>query len=95
MDTNEEAVQRDTDALRADLAQLRSDLSSLSTTLREAAGGLGADAYAQVRETAQRARAEAERRAEDLTATMSERPVVSVMVAFVAGLVLGLLFSRR
>jgi ElaB/YqjD/DUF883 family membrane-anchored ribosome-binding protein len=95
MTVRDEVAQKDIDALRAELGQLRKDLSAMAGTLKGIAGDVGADAYQRVRTTAEQARQRAERAAEDVSSTIEERPLMSVVIAFVVGLLLGAVFGRR
>lgn len=92
---NVREADKDLDALRAEMAQLRKDLASMAGTVKGMASEVGADAYQRVRATADEARHRAERAAEDVSQTIEERPLMSVLVAFVVGLLLGALFGRR
>ncbi|NJO67510.1 MAG: hypothetical protein HC826_00560 [Rhodospirillales bacterium] len=85
MNTREDAVQEDMQALRNDLGQLRKDLAAMAGTLKEIGSEVGDDALNRVRATASkartqadraaaRARAEAERAAESVSETIEERP---------------------
>lgn len=95
MTVRDEATQKDIEALHAELGQLRKDMASMAGTLRDMASDFGASAYQRVRASASEARHRAERAAEEVSSTIEERPLTSLLVAFVVGLLLGTLFGRR
>lgn len=95
MNVKEEATSQDVQALRDELGQLRKDLSAMAGTLKGMAGDLGADTLDRVRETASKVRARAESAAGDVTDTIEQRPLLSIVTAFVIGLLLGVLFGRQ
>lgn len=95
MNAREEATPQDIQALRNELGQLRKDLSAMAGTLKDLAGDLGSDAYDRVRTAAGKVRTRAETAAEDVTDTIEQRPLLSIVTAFVIGLLLGVLFGRQ
>lgn len=95
MNARDDVTAKEFDALRADMQQLRTDFAAANRTLKDLAGALGSDAYEQVREKAGQARERAEEAAETVSRTIEDRPFASVAIAFVVGLVIGLLFGRQ
>lgn len=83
------------ETLRKELDQLRSDITALTRTLKEIASDQGSAAYEKVRRSAQSAKDEAVHAAGAVGHEISERPFTSVLSAFSAGLLIGMLFSRR
>jgi ElaB/YqjD/DUF883 family membrane-anchored ribosome-binding protein len=88
-------ITKDTEALRRDLEQLRNDFAAMGKTVRGLAGEVGSETYARVRDRADKARVQAEKAADTVVQTIEDRPLVSIMGAFVVGLILGLLFGRQ
>lgn len=95
MNVREEASPQDIQALRNELGQLRKDLSAMAGTMKDMAEELGADTLERVRNTASKVRARAESAAGDVTETIEQRPFLSIVTAFVIGLLLGVLFGRQ
>jgi ElaB/YqjD/DUF883 family membrane-anchored ribosome-binding protein len=67
----------------------------LSRDLKDIGTALGGAAYGRVREQAAKAGEQATKVADTVTHQIEERPLTSVLGAFVIGLLLGALFSRR
>ena len=95
MNARDDVTAKEFDTLRADIQQLRTDFASINRTVRDLAGSLGSEAYERVREKAGEARERAEEATEAVTRTIGDRPLASVAIAFVVGLLMGLLFGRR
>lgn len=94
MNTREEQREKDIESLRLEMSQLRSDLSAMGRTLKDLASDIGSTAYGRVKESADKAKDQAQRAADTVTQQIGERPLTSVLVSFVVGLLLGVLFSR-
>lgn len=90
-----EDQKKDVEALKVEMERLRADVAATTRTLRDIGGSFGEQAAGRVRETAERARAKANRTVEDVEHQIEERPLVSIIGAFLVGLLLGALFSRR
>lgn len=90
-----ERVGADIAALRADLDKLRTDLGAVAKTLSGMADAAGTEASERLRATAHSAQVEAERAAAAMQRAVSDQPLVAMVIAFVTGLVLGLLFGRQ
>ena len=88
-------VAKDTEALRRDLEQLRNDFAAMGRTVKGLAGEVRSETYARVKDTADKARVQAEKAADTVVHTIEDRPVASILAAFVVGLILGILFTRR
>jgi ElaB/YqjD/DUF883 family membrane-anchored ribosome-binding protein len=95
MNAGDEAMQKEMDSLRSDLAQLRGDMSDLMKSVNGLASSVGADVSAKLREKTGHARARAEQAAQTVVHEIEERPLVSVLGAFIVGLILGLLLTLR
>lgn len=83
------------EALRAEMRQLRADMTAIATTLKALGTEGGTAAYEQVRQSAEHVLSEAEGAASAVARKVEERPLTTVLGAFVVGLILGALFSRR
>jgi ElaB/YqjD/DUF883 family membrane-anchored ribosome-binding protein len=88
-------VTKDTEALRRDLEQLRNDFAAMGRTVKGLAGEVGSETYARVRDRADKAREQAEKAADTVAHTIENRPLASILIAFVVGLILGMLFGRQ
>lgn len=95
MNARDEATAKDMEALRLEMQQLRTDFSAMGKTLRDMAGNVGTDAYARMRDGAEKAKVRAEHAADTVTQSIEERPLTSVVVAFALGLVMGVVFGRQ
>jgi ElaB/YqjD/DUF883 family membrane-anchored ribosome-binding protein len=82
-------------ALKADMSRLRDDLSAVTDTLKNIAGAEGSAAFERVRKTAEDIRGEGNRLARSAVNQVEEKPLTAMIAAFVVGLLMGLLFSRR
>jgi len=87
MATNAEQLEKEFHTLRAEVERLRTDLGSIVGTAGDLASGAGSVAAEQVRKTAERASA-------TFSKEIEERPLTSLGISFVIGLVLGVLFGR-
>ncbi len=85
---------RDMDVLRQELAQLRTDFSAITRTLKNMAGEAKTEACAKVRDGADKARVQAGRAADQVSASIEERPFTSMLVTLAAGMLMGVLFGR-
>lgn len=94
-DVREEQRNKDIDALKAELDKLRGDLVTATRTVKELGGTLSDQAAGRVRETAERTRAQVRKSAADVGHEIEERPLVSIIGAFLVGLLLGMVFARR
>lgn len=94
-DVREDQRSRDVEALKVEMEKLRADVAATTRTLRDLGGSLSGQAADRVRETADRARARVTKTADDVGHQIEERPLVSIIGAFLLGLLLGALFSRR
>lgn len=94
-DVRDDPKSRDVEALKLEMEKLRADVAATTRTLRDLGGSLGEQAADRVRETAGRARAKVSKTADDVGHQIEERPLASIVVAFLVGLLLGALFSRR
>ena len=81
-------------SLREEIERQRRELDSLVDRLKEGAGGLGAEAYEQMRDTTSKARERAKDTIQVVGHKIEERPFTSLIITFVVGLVLGALFGR-
>ena len=88
MATNEDELEKELQTLRAEVVRLSTDLGSIVGTAGDLASGAGAAAADTVRKTAERAGA-------TVTKEIEERPLTSIGISFVIGLLLGALFGRR
>ncbi len=95
MNVREELPSKDVEALRQEMAKLRTDFSAMTKTLKDIAGEAGSDAYAKMRERADKARIQAEKAADQVTHSIEERPFTSVVLAFALGFLMGVLFGRQ
>jgi ElaB/YqjD/DUF883 family membrane-anchored ribosome-binding protein len=84
----------DYDELKAEFAQLKQDMQKILGTLGDTAKGRAADLAGDARAKVSAARAEGERLATAAGDVVKERPIASVLVAFVAGVVLAKLLDR-
>ena len=87
MATNEEQLEKEMQTLRAEVERLRTDLGSIVGTAGDLASGAGSVAAEKVRKTTERASA-------TVTKEIEERPLTSIGISFVIGLLLGVLFGR-
>jgi len=95
MSADETKLERDTAALRADIEQLRTDLSSVTRTLKEMAADVGSQAFERAKAKTAQARDEAKRAGDAVTHQIEEKPLLSVIIAFLVGLALAGLIRRQ
>jgi ElaB/YqjD/DUF883 family membrane-anchored ribosome-binding protein len=88
MAANVEQLEKEMQTLRAEIVRLSTNLGSIVGTAGDLASGAGSAAADTVRKTAERAGA-------TVTKEIEERPLTSIVISFVIGLVLGALFSLR
>jgi ElaB/YqjD/DUF883 family membrane-anchored ribosome-binding protein len=81
--------------LREEIERLRHEVDSLVDRFKEGAGGLGAEAYEGLREHTSKARKSTQDAAQVVGHKIEESPFTSLLITFVVGLVLGVLFGRR
>jgi ElaB/YqjD/DUF883 family membrane-anchored ribosome-binding protein len=86
---------QDTQNLRNEVEQLRSDLRSVTDTVKDIAAERGEQARARLREGAGAARDRAVRAEKAVEQQVEERPLASVLVVFIGGLITGLLLQNR
>lgn len=80
-------IHNEMDSIRADLSQLRTDLATIMGNLADAGKVESADLQDKAREVG--------KRAADITeAQIRERPLLSVFVVFLVGLILGKILER-
>lgn len=84
-----------TSSLREDIERLRHEVDLLVDRLKEGAGGLGAEAYERMRDTTSKARERTKDTVQVVEHKIEERPFTSLIITFIVGLVLGVLFGRR
>jgi ElaB/YqjD/DUF883 family membrane-anchored ribosome-binding protein len=92
MDGNNQANIGD---LQAEIGQLRDDLAKLADTLKIIVSNEAREGYARARGAAEDAQARAAKTADAVGHEIADRPFTSVATAFGAGILLGMLFSRR
>ena len=90
-----EKIDTDLEALRSDIGKMRSDLTSLSETLHSLVRHGGSEAYDKLRDSAERVKDEVWKTGQSLSKEIESRPVAAAVTAFIAGMILGALFSRR
>lgn len=91
----EDNTEQDVAALREQMDQLGADLAAVTRTLENLVGNVRTDTVEKVKDAASDARARARRAGEAVAAEIEERPIMSLILAFLAGLVLGALFGRQ
>lgn len=88
-------AEQDVDNLRSEVQQLRDDVQSITQTLRSMASERGEQAYERLRTSMGSARERAERAEKAVEHQIEERPLASVLVVFIGGLITGLLLQSR
>lgn len=88
-------AEQDTQNLRSEVAQLREDLKTISETVRDIASERTEQARTRLREGAGQARERAVRAEKAVEHQIEERPLASVLVVFIGGLITGLLLQSR
>jgi ElaB/YqjD/DUF883 family membrane-anchored ribosome-binding protein len=81
--------------LREEMERLRHEVDSLVDRFKEGAGGLGDEAYERLRDNTSKARKRTKDTVQVVGHKIEERPFTSLIITFVVGLVLGVLFGRR
>jgi ElaB/YqjD/DUF883 family membrane-anchored ribosome-binding protein len=84
----------DYEELKNEFAQLKADVQKIASTLGQSARDRTAHAADDIRAAARAARAEGARIEAAAEDVVKERPITSVLVAFVAGVVLAKLLDR-
>jgi ElaB/YqjD/DUF883 family membrane-anchored ribosome-binding protein len=86
------------DTVRDDLTKLSNDIASLAAALKDGATDTAREQLAAARDRFERLTEEAKSRGEEhldnLAATIEERPLTSVLIAFGVGIILGRLLDR-
>jgi ElaB/YqjD/DUF883 family membrane-anchored ribosome-binding protein len=86
------------DTVRDDLTKLSSDIANLAASLKDGATDTAREQLAAARNRFERlteeARSRGEEQLEGLSATIEERPLTSVLIAFGVGVILGRLLDR-
>lgn len=83
------------DQLREDLDRLRGDIASLSSNLQRLVGDAGEEGASLAKGAVRGAKARVEAGSDALEKTIVDRPLVSMLVALLVGMVIGKLFERR
>lgn len=79
---------------QADIESLRSDVSALAGDLKKLVSREGNRAYDRVRDMANDAKGAVSEGADKVSSVVSEKPLTSLIVAFLGGILLGKLTSR-
>lgn len=86
------------DTVRDDLTKLSNDIANLAASLKDGATDTAREQLAAARERfeqlTEEARTRGEEQLESLAATIEERPLTSVLIAFGVGIILGRLLDR-
>lgn len=88
-------AEQNVDELRSEVQQLRDDLRSVTDSVKSLAAERGEQAYENVRETLGSAQNRALKAEKALEHQIEERPMSSVLLCFVGGLITGLLLQSR
>lgn len=80
--------------LKADLESLKADVAALTGDLKKLVAREGGKAYEKVKDVAGDAKEAVSEGADRVGAVVSERPLTSLVVAFLGGILLGKLTSR-
>ncbi len=81
--------------LKDDLTRIQADLAALAQTVRALVGDQAEEGVAQAREAASKIKSQASATAARVEQEVTNRPLVSLLVAFGAGLLVGKLLDRR
>ncbi len=88
-------AEQDIEKLRSEMAQLQEDLRSVTQTVRDMASNQGEQVYQRARDKAAGARRRAEDMERQVEEQIEERPLSSLLVVFIGGLIAGLLLHQR
>ncbi len=95
----QENLGQDLDALREDVSRLRSDLSQLAKSLldkgKDETDAARDKVVEELMSNLRSARDKGNETVESLGHRIQEKPLMSLLVAFLAGLILGKIFERR
>ncbi len=95
----QEKLGQDIETLREDVAKLRTDLSQIAKSLLEKGKNETDSAkdkvLGDIRSEFLAARKKGHEKMDDVEHTIQEKPFTSLLIAFLAGLILGKLFDRR
>lgn len=98
MDQNK-GLGKDVDTLKEDISKLKDDLASIAETLLEKGKAETDAAKERLGETLsdefQSARVKGKEKVDSLEDQIRDKPLMSLLIAFVIGLFLGKLFDRR
>lgn len=83
------------DQLKADLETLRKDLAQIADSVKSESKDKLAAGAEQARKKAQQTRKQAEEAAQQVGQKIEENPLVSILVAFGLGFLVGLILDRR
>ncbi|RIH81851.1 YihY family inner membrane protein [Calidithermus terrae] len=95
----ESGARADFETLKADFQALRSDVMSLMSSLKETAGSKAKDLASELRHTGGELTHQVKEKGSEIAATLEtqvkDRPLMSLLVAFGAGLVLSRMINRH
>lgn len=95
----QEKLGQDLETLREDVAKLRTDLSHIAKSLLEKGKNETDSArekvFGDIRNELFAARDKGLEKMDTVEQTIQEKPFISLLIAFLAGLILGKLFERR
>lgn len=90
---------KDVDSLKKDISRLKDDLSSIAETLlekgKEETGAAKDKLGERFGDELEAARAKGKEKVESIEGQIREKPLTSLLIAFVIGLFLGKLLDRR
>ncbi len=96
---NEHGLSKDVETLKEDISKLRVDLSGIAEALLERGRNEGEAAKDRISESIrdefQAAREKGKESVESIEDRIREKPLQSLLIAFVVGLLLGKIFDRR
>lgn len=96
---NGHGLGKDVETLKEDISKLREDLSGIAEALLERGkteGGAAKDRISEsIRDEFQAAREKGKESVESIEDRIREKPLQSLLIAFVVGLFLGKIFDRR
>jgi ElaB/YqjD/DUF883 family membrane-anchored ribosome-binding protein len=96
---HDKGLGKDVDTLKEDISKLKDDLASIAETLLEKGKAETEDAKdrlgERLGEASQSAREKSKETVASLEDQIREKPLMSLLIAFVIGLFLGKLFDRR